>query len=236
VLSADGGTAAWRVDVSATNVDELTDHYLWDVVVFDVPSRSVLGVTRLEGDVTCCDQGGMLLVTGVTNDGRVSLSGGPAGGLSVWRAGDPVLPVRLPATAYTGADSWPLGVSYVLLSDSGSKVRYGRVDASGRVTEIGRTSPTAVWSADGRRVADRVISQSTQSTRIVVTVPVTGASVSLALPPAPDWQVLAWEDDAHVVAARVRTPDAGPATYITAVRCDVERGDCERIKLAGQPG
>ena len=142
VLSADGGTAAWRVEVTSRAVDELTRHHDWDVVVFDVPSRTVLGVTRLQGDVTCCDQGGMLMVTGVTNDGRVSLSGGPAGNLSIWRAGDPLVTVRVRATAYPGVDAWPLGVSYVLEGDAAGKVRYGRVDA---------TEPSPRSAACGRR-------------------------------------------------------------------------------------
>ncbi len=229
VLSADGGTAAWRVDATVTKVDDTTSRYHWELVVFDVPSRTVLGTTGLDGDVTCCDQGGLLMITGVTNDGRVGLSGGPAGNLSIWRAGDALLPVKVRASSYSGFDPWPLGVSYVLAGDPGARVSFGRVDAAGVVTEVGWTTATAIWSADGRRVVDRVSSRSTQTSRLEVSVPVTGATVPLALPPAPDWQALGWEDDGHVVAARVSTPDAGPPTYLAVVRCEAASGACERV-------
>lgn len=224
VLSADGGTAAWRVDISAAGADEATSRRAWQVVVFDVPTRSVLGTTRLQGEVSCCDQGGMLTVAGVTNDGRVSLTGGPAGNLAIYRAGDPLLRLRVRGAAHPGADSWPLGVSYVRAGDSSGNVRFGRVDADGVVTEVGTTSDTAIWAPDGRRVADL-----DPSTGLEVTVPVTGQTVSLALPPAGDWQVLGWEGDQHVVAARVRTPGSGPASYVAVVRCDAVSGACERV-------
>ena len=65
-----------------------------------------------------------------------------------------------------------------------------------------------------------------------MTVPVTGASVVLGLPPARDWEVLAWEDDAHVIAARVSTPDVGDPTYDSVVRCEAATGACERVSQA----
>ena len=202
----------------------------WEVVAFDVPTRSVLGMIRLGGDVTCCDTGRRLRVIGVTNDGRVILSGGPAGRLSVWRAGDPLVGVRVDAhpdvEPFVGADTWPLGVSYALARDTTRRVRYGRVDALGVVTEVGRVSASALWSADGRRVADRVLDAATGTARVVVTVPVTGETVGLALPPASDWQLLGWEDEGHVIAARGSTTGSSAPTY-TLVRCEVERGACE---------
>jgi hypothetical protein len=229
VLSADGGTAVWRIEVDASQVGEATRAVTWELVAYDIPSRSTIGRTWLGGEVTCCDQGGMVLLAGVTNDGRVSLSGGPAGGLSIWRAGDPLVKVRVRATSYTGADAWPLGVSYVPASGSGERVRFARVDADGEVTDLGVVPETGLWSPDGRLVVDRVRSGSTGTTRVEVTVAVTGESVSLGLPPAPDWEVLAWEDESHVLTARVRTSDTGEPTYTAMIRCEAVSGTCERV-------
>ena len=236
VLSADGGTVAWRSDEASTVVDELTRHLVWEVVAYDVPTRSVLGRTHLEGDVRCCDQGGMLFVAGVANDGRVSLSGGPAGGLSTWRPGDaPVTVIRGPV-GYVGADSWPLGVSYLLPCDSGERVRFGRVDERGVVTELGRAPQSGVWSEDGRRIAVHQVGASGPTGHLQVVEPLTGETVVLGLPPAATWTVLAWEDETHLIAAQVRTRDTGDPTYTSVVRCDAVSGACERVSRAAAPG
>jgi hypothetical protein len=69
VLSADGGTAAWVAGREAT--------------VYDVPTRTVLGRTRLTSPAT---------VVAVANDGRVGLTQGSRSGLLSWRAGDEPAP------------------------------------------------------------------------------------------------------------------------------------------------
>src|SRR5687767_1666760 len=69
VLSADGGTAAWIAG--------------WSVTVYDVPTRTTLGRTRLAGAAT---------VVAVANDGRVGLTQGSWKGLLSWRAGDEPAP------------------------------------------------------------------------------------------------------------------------------------------------
>jgi hypothetical protein len=235
VLSADGGTVAWRSDLASTEVDELTQHLVWEVVAYDVPTRTVLGRTRLEGDVFCCDQGGMVFVAGVANDGRVTLSGGPAGDLSTWRPGDPLVPVQAATVGYVGADSWPLGVSYARPQDSGG-VRFARVDETGDVMEIGRVPQTGLWSADGRRFAQLVSSGSGATSRLEVREPVRGETVELRLPAARDWVVLAWVVETLVLGSRVRAPDAGDPTYFSVVRCDALTGACERVPVPSDGG
>lgn len=89
VLSADGGTAAWVAELSSTPTGDRTSTVAWEVTAYDVPTRSVLGRTRLEGPVTCCDQGGALVVADVANDGRVALV---TRTLLSWRAGDEPAP------------------------------------------------------------------------------------------------------------------------------------------------
>jgi hypothetical protein len=88
VLSADGGTAAWVAER--------------EVTAYDVPTRSPLGRTRLNG---------MLTVVAVANDGRVGLTRGAPSSLLSWRAGDEPAPAswrdfggRLPDGAIRSPD------------------------------------------------------------------------------------------------------------------------------------
>jgi hypothetical protein len=111
VLSADGGTAAWVAEISSVETGEWTSHAAWEVAAYDVPTRTVLGRTALHGDVTCCDQGGMLTVVAVANDGRVGLTHGAPSSLMSWRAGDDPAPAswrdfggRLPDGAVRSPD------------------------------------------------------------------------------------------------------------------------------------
>jgi hypothetical protein len=115
-------------------------------------------------------------------------------------------------------------------------VSFGRVDAAGVVTELGWVSQAALWSGDGRRAVDRVLTASTGAARIDVTTPVTGETVTLGLPSAADWQVLAWEDDSHVLAAREQTSDTGAPSYFSVVRCDASTGTCERVRQGAAIG
>jgi hypothetical protein len=88
VLSADGGTIAWVAGRSVT--------------VYDVPTRTALGRTRLTSAAT---------VVAVANDGRVGLIQGSGKGLLSWRAGDEPAPAswrdfggRLPEGAVRSPD------------------------------------------------------------------------------------------------------------------------------------
>jgi hypothetical protein len=111
MLSADGGTAAWVAQISSEPTGDWTSHAAWEVAAYDVPTRIVLGRTDLQGEVTCCDQGGMLRVVAVTNDGRVGLTRGAPSSLLSWRAGDEPVPAswrdfggRLPEGAVRSPD------------------------------------------------------------------------------------------------------------------------------------
>jgi hypothetical protein len=91
VLSADGGTAAWRSEVSSTPAGDQTSDVTWQLTAYDVPTRTVLGRTPVSRRVTCCDQGGAVVVAAVANDGRVALTDG-GDQVWMWRAGDDPVP------------------------------------------------------------------------------------------------------------------------------------------------
>ena len=91
VLSADGGTAAWRTELSSTPAGDQTSEVTWQLTAYDVPTRTVLGRTPMSRRVTCCDQGGAVFVAAVANDGRVALTDG-GDQVWMWRAGDDPVP------------------------------------------------------------------------------------------------------------------------------------------------
>jgi hypothetical protein len=91
VLSADGGTVAWRAEVSSRPLGDQVAEVEQSYAVYDVPTRTVLGRTTVTGRVHCCDQGGATFVLAVANDGRVALGDG-GDRLSMWRAGDDPVP------------------------------------------------------------------------------------------------------------------------------------------------
>jgi hypothetical protein len=110
VLSADGGTAAWRSELSSDPTGDLTVDQKWGITAYDVPTRTVLGTTTVTRQVRCCDQGGAPVVTVVANDGRVALTDG-GDELLMWRAGDDPVPAswrdfggRLPDGAVRSPD------------------------------------------------------------------------------------------------------------------------------------
>jgi hypothetical protein len=224
VLSANGRHAAWTTSRTLRRVDRYTTESVVTVHAYDVTRGRRVGTTSLESRVTCCDQGGVISVLAIDDDGTVLLTRSYRHAWA-WRPGRAPVDVLGPVNraAAPPDDQWPGGVTWLTTDDAAGPAAFGRVGHSGVVRRAGGLTQgiLGLWSPDGTSYAFRPLVG--RSHRFPPVVWTSGRRVRMQVPPRSG--LVGWESARSVI---VRTGHRPTVLF----RCDARSGACEQ---AGSP-
>ena len=230
-VSDDGRTIVWADPVAEDRRR---------ISAYDVTSGTVIGSIEAPVQVTCCDQGGELVMNGVTTDGRVVWST-PWSAVFVWRPGEPDA-VKLDLTfRHVSLENWPGGLMWqgesastylhhgvlATVSELGAVRRVGKVptDQNGQWSPDG-TSYAYAGQADGRSLAKAALDN------IWVQDVATGERLRLDLPTELPFSLVAWESRTTAILGTwlpFDGVDDKHAGLQALARCDTGTGSCERV-------
>lgn len=201
LVSPDGEVVVWVESTSETSRR---------LVMWDVATQAVVGETEVPVAVTCCDQGGELVIHGVDLDHRVAFYTDRPW---LWEPGSDPVPIRGAGPIYI-SDPWPGGVMFQGRTAGGTSPPgvYGTVDDGGRFERVGTTpvDQGGLWSPDGTVY---VYPSRPGEVRVLRE----GDVDTLPLPTPGEWQLIAFESATAVVLEQRGEQVA---------RCDVVALEC----------
>lgn len=229
VVSANGLHIAWVTSRALRRIDRFRSEALFTVTAYDVTTGRRTA-TDLRSRIECCDQGGVIGVLGVTNDGVVLVHRDDD--LTwAWRPGRDPVPVHGQARlrSVIGGGQWPGGATWLTTSDGAGPAAYGRVDASGALVRLGRLPQAfgGLWSPDGRRFAFQPYGRPRAHAPFVWSG---GRLRTLQVRHAA--RIVGWESPRSVVYLAGAPGRRSPRHPATLIRCDARTGSCEQ---AGPP-
>ena len=224
VLSANGRYAAWTTSRTLRRVNRYTTERVVTVHAYDVARGRRVGTTSLESRVTCCDQGGVISMLAIDDDGTVVLTRSYRH-VWAWRPGRAPVDVLGPVNraAAPPDDQWPGGVTWLTTGNGAGPAAFGRVSHSGEVTRVGRLTQgvQGLWSPDGTSYAFRTLVG--RSDAFPPAVWTSGRRVRMQVPPPSG--LVGWESARSVIVRTGRRPTV-------LYRCAARSGACEQ---AGPP-
>jgi lysozyme family protein len=230
VVSADGLHVAWTTSRTLRRLDRYRRVELATVTAYDVSSGHRVASTDLRSRTQCCDQGGVIGVLAVANDGSVLVHRNDD--LSwVWRPGRDPVPVRQQARlrGVVGGGQWPGGVTWLTTDDGAGPAAYGRIDRSGALVRLGGLPQAfgGLWSPDGRRFAFQPFGRPRGHPPLVWS---DGGLRPLQIRHAA--RIVGWESPRRVVYLAGVRGHRSPTHPAILIRCDAGTGACEQ---AGPP-
>ena len=223
VLSADGRHLAWTTERTLRTLDRYRSDRAFTTTAYDVRAGRPVGAAVLRSRVQCCDQGGVISVLTVDNDGTVLLERDYRQ-LWAWRPGHAPVALHGPVARFaaTPDNQWPGGITWFGTGDGAGPAASGRVARSGEVVRVGAPGQAilGLWSPDGAAYVFRPFAKEQRSRWVVWSG---GRRVRLQVPRRA--QLVAWESADSVVLRRGRRPSV-------LIRCDAGTGACEQ---AGRP-
>jgi hypothetical protein len=232
LVSANGRHVAWVTGRTLRRVDRYRSDALFTVTAYDVSSGQRVSTTDLRSRTRCCDQGGVIGMLAVANDGSVLVQRNDNVSWA-WRPGES--PIRLRARAQArlrsvvGGDQWPGGVTWLTTDDGAGPAAYGRIDSSGALVRLGRLPQAfaGLWSPDGTSYVYQPFGKGADHAPVVWT---RAGRVRLHVRrPA---RIIGWESVRSVIVSVSPRGLHPHARVAVLVRCDARTGACER---AGDP-
>jgi hypothetical protein len=232
LVSANGRNVAWVRSQTLRRIDRYRSVALFTITAYDVWSGQRVASTQLRSRTQCCDQGGVLGVLAVANDGAVLVHRNDD--LSwVWRPGQALIRLQASAQArlrsVVGGGQWPGGVTWLVTDDGAGPAAYGRVDPSGALVRLGRVPQAfdGLWSQDGTSYVFQPFSKGSDYPPVVWT---RAGRVRLQVRHLA--RIIGWESARSVIVSVAPRGHHPPARVAILVRCDAHTGACEQAGAA----